>query len=260
MKVILIGAGNVAVHFGRALVLAGVTIPQVYNRSQNGLKRLASITKARTTSAIDSIEPEADLYLIAVSDDGIAEVAASLSNILPQNTLVAHTSGSTSIQELTRYFRHSGVLYPLQSLQKDRPVDFDSIPLFVTGSSSIASSRLFSLAQQLSTLVTSIEDDQRMKLHVPAVVVNNFVNHFYALTYDYCQKENLDIASLFPLMSETLSRVTEKVHPAHFQTGPAVRNDQKTIKRHRQQLKHHTTLLRMYNYITRSIRNYHENR
>ncbi len=44
--------------------------------------------------------------------------------------------------------------------------------------------------------VVEAGDDERLKLHVAAVVVNNFVNHLYFLAEDYCKKEGLDFKQL----------------------------------------------------------------
>ena len=49
-------------------------------------------------------------------------------------------------------------------------------------------------------------DDQRLKLHLAAVLCNNFVNHLYALTERYCKMEGLDFQLLLPLIKETAAR------------------------------------------------------
>src|SRR5690242_21497823 len=53
-----------------------------------------------------------------------------------------------------------------------------------------------------SDLVVEAGDEQRMKLHLAAVIVNNFVNHLYAMAEMYCKKEGLDFYLLLPLRSE----------------------------------------------------------
>jgi predicted short-subunit dehydrogenase-like oxidoreductase (DUF2520 family) len=58
----------------------------------------------------------ANLYVIAVSDEAVAEVASQL---IVHNKLVVHTAGSVSKDVLKQASRNYGVLYPLQSLRKE---------------------------------------------------------------------------------------------------------------------------------------------
>jgi hypothetical protein len=67
---------------------------------------------------------DADLYIIAVSDDAINTVAA----MLPLKPISGHTSGSMGLDVLHDNNRR-GVFYPLQTFTKNKPVDFKSIPI-----------------------------------------------------------------------------------------------------------------------------------
>ena len=259
-KVVLLGAGNVAFHLGRVLTEKGIRISQIYNRSHNGLQKIAAVSKSKTTTDLNKIELDADMYIIAVADNGIASTASLLSQCITPESIVVHTSGSTSVEVLLPFFKNSGVLYPLQSLNKELPVNFENVPLFITANNDITKETITILADQISNKVRFIEDEQRIKLHVPAVVVNNFVNHLYAYTYDFCQEESLELDYLLPLIEETANRLKEGRHPAVLQTGPAIRKDHKTIKKHREHLSEFPEFRKLYNYITRSIQNYHENR
>ena len=88
ISVSILGAGNVASHLFKAFSnTEQVSVNQWYNRS------LKSIQPYKNDVAIcDSLSEltEADIYILAVSDDAIAE----LSNQLPfDRRLVVHTSG-----------------------------------------------------------------------------------------------------------------------------------------------------------------------
>jgi predicted short-subunit dehydrogenase-like oxidoreductase (DUF2520 family) len=111
---------------------------------------------------------------------------------------------------------------------------------------------LKSLALTISTQVQIASDDQRLRLHVAAVIVSNFTNHLYALAEDYCKKEGVDFKMLHPLISEVANRI-QYASPHEMQTGPAIRNDQITIARHLDLLKDLPELQELYASLSAGI-------
>ena len=101
MKLVIIGAGNVATHLGKAFQKAGHEILQVYSRSESSAKELARKLKCKSATDISDLNSKADIYLIAVSDSSIAEVVKHLYNRKLESgshkPLFIHTSGSISI-------------------------------------------------------------------------------------------------------------------------------------------------------------------
>jgi hypothetical protein len=61
--------------------------------------------------------------------------------------------------------------------------------------------------------------------------VNNFVNHLYEIGSEILKDEDLPFEMLKPLIAETASKI-ELLSPKNAQTGPARRNDKKTIEKH----------------------------
>jgi predicted short-subunit dehydrogenase-like oxidoreductase (DUF2520 family) len=97
-------------------------------------------------------------------------------------------------------------------------------------------------------------DEDRLKLHVAAVIVSNFTNHLYAIAEEYCHKESVDFNMLKPLILETAQRI-EHISPAAVQTGPAVRKDIHTLDKHLRLLTNHQKLRTTYLRLTDSIMN-----
>ena len=93
MKITIVGTGNVAFHLGKRLQAQGVEITQVIGR--NGLKAasLGDILKTKSTNFLSNIDTSSDIFIIAVSDNAIEEVAEKLSKSIA-TSLVVHTSGS----------------------------------------------------------------------------------------------------------------------------------------------------------------------
>ena len=98
----------------------------------------------------------------------------------------------------------------------------------------------------------SADYDKRTKLHVAAVLVNNFTNHIFSLAEAYCKKEGIAFEELLPLINNTFSRLNEAL-PSAMQTGPAARGDMETINKHMALLEHHPQLLKLYRFLTESI-------
>ena len=124
-----IGAGNVAWHLAQAFEVAGHTICEIYSRNAAHAQALADkLGQARPVSALDFSNSEARVFIIAVSDDAIGEVAQNL--ILPADALLVHTSGSQPMQVLLHEKTNRvGVLYPLQTFSKGKDIDFEQIPI-----------------------------------------------------------------------------------------------------------------------------------
>ena len=113
--------------------------------------------------------------------------------------------------------------------------------------------KLEALANSISPRhVRQADDDARLKLHVAAVVVNNFSNHLYALIENYCKSEGLEFKELLPLIEETVSRLKD-TSPSMTQTGPAIRHDKETIQKHLALLESHPQLKKVYEFLTESI-------
>jgi predicted short-subunit dehydrogenase-like oxidoreductase (DUF2520 family) len=249
MDIVILGSGNVAAVLGRRFKAAGHNIIQVVSRNASAASRLAYEWDTESTNYRTIINDTADVYIIAVSDDAIAEVIADLR--LP-GKVVAHTAASVPKDILKKVTMHYGVFYPLQSIREEAAA-IPELPLFVDGSDSLTKNKLSALAQSISPgRVATADDDQRLKLHVAAVLVSNFTNHLFALADEYCRKEGLDFRQLIPLINETASRISS-MSPGDAQTGPAIRHDKETIHKHVELLKEHPQLKTIYLLLTESI-------
>lgn len=248
MDIVIIGAGNTATVLGRKLKAAGHHIVQVFGRDTSAASKLAYELDTESTNYWNVVNRDADLYILAVSDIAIKEILEELQ--LPDKTIV-HTAASVSKDILKDTAHHFGVFYPLQSLKKEVG-HLPDIPIVIDASDKSTLKELESLAHSISEQVVEAGDEERMKLHLAAVIVNNFVNHLYALAESYCNNEGLDFNLLLPLIKETAERI-HHISPSQTQTGPALRNDRETIEKHVQLLKKYPHLKRIYETFTDSI-------
>lgn len=224
ISVVLLGAGNVATHLYKAFLKSdSISVTQWYNRTR------ASISSyANDVSITDSLEElkKADIYIIAVSDDSIAQ----LSKDLPfTNRLIAHTSGSVSMHDLDKKNKIA-VFYPLQTFSKEADIDFTEVPICVEVYEKENLQLLKNLAKAVGCKPHTITTEQRQTLHLAAVFVNNFTNQLYRIGHEICETKNIEFKILHPLILETAKKIQD-MSPYMAQTGPAKRNDKKTIKR-----------------------------
>ncbi len=245
VSIVIIGSGNVAQHLITAFLQSNeVELIQVFSRQKEKVLHLLSSDKI--VSEYSEIK-EADVYLIAVSDNAIAEVSAKLPF---ENRLVVHTSGSMSMEILANKNRR-GVFYPLQTFTKSKAVDFRVIPICLEAENENDFISLKTVAQSISSMVESISSEQRKALHVAAVFVCNFVNHLYQIGQEICEEHHLSFELLQPLILETAQKIIH-LSPKEAQTGPAKRNDTTTINAHLQ-LMTDANQKEIYQLLTKSI-------
>jgi predicted short-subunit dehydrogenase-like oxidoreductase (DUF2520 family) len=203
-KIVLIGAGNVATHLGKALQAAGYTVLNINSRTLQGLPT------------------DADVYIFSVSDDALPTI---LSHFPAVGGLLVHTAGSVPMSVFQEAgFVRSGVLYPLQTFSKSRPIVFEHVPFFIEAATLEDEALLKSIASLLSDTVIILPSEKRRYLHLAAVFACNFTNHLYAEAAELVESQGLDWQWLLPLIQETANKVTQ-LPPRQAQTGPAVRYD-----------------------------------
>ncbi len=251
MRVAIIGAGNVANVFGRLIKKANHQILQVMSRKAATAKILADELGCSFTESCSDIDKSADIYIVAMSDAALNELKEDF-NL--GDKIVVHTAGSVSINILKNVSKNFGVLYPLQSLQKENTDTQLEIPLLVDGNTDGCKYAIEAFAKTISDTVCFTDDEHRMKLHVAAVIVNNFTNHLYALAADYCKDEKIDFKMLQPLIEETALRLRHHL-PHDMQTGPAIRKDIITLDKQLRILSSHPKLRTVYLRMTDSIMN-----
>ena len=250
MKVAIIGSGNVATVLGRLIQRNNHQVLQVMSRNLEHAKMLAEELGAHYADFSGLPDIAADIYIVAVADFAVRDC---LPHLQLHDKLVVHTAGSVSKDVLKELSVNHGVLYPLQSLRKEMQL-IPEIPFLVDGSNEGVTAYIEAFARTLSPDVQRTGDEDRLKLHVAAVIVSNFTNHLYAIAEEYCQKEQVDFNMLKPLIAETALRI-RGVSPATVQTGPAVRKDIHTLDKHLRLLVNHPKLRTTYLRLTDSIMN-----
>ncbi len=256
-KIAMLGAGKVAGHLAPALESAGHQIVAIYSRRPRQAQRITrQLYEAKEVHNLDFSNSQAQVFILAVSDDAIQPVSAKLR--LPPGSLLLHTSGGRSLKAIEdAKATHQGVLYPLQTFSEREAINFRQIPMLIEANNVTGLEQVKSLAGSLSDHVREVDFVQRQLLHAAGVFACNFTNHMLYLAEQMVEKESLPFELLKPLIRETLDKAM-KSSPFEAQTGPAVRNDRQTMQAHLRLLNEkNSDLAAIYQMLTDSIQRHH---
>jgi predicted short-subunit dehydrogenase-like oxidoreductase (DUF2520 family) len=249
MKIILIGSGNVATHFGKALKASGHSILQVYSRSESSAKSLAKKLSCSYTTDIKKISDKADLFLIAVKDEGIRSF---LLKFAKTSKTIVHTSGSVSLKVFGKKFKNCGVVYPVQTFSIHHKVNFKNVPVCIEATNTSTRKKITSLVKTVTGEIHYMNSSQRRKIHLAAVFANNFSNHLFAIAENILAHERISFDLLRPLILETAMKIQQH-SPLEMQTGPARRGDSSVIEEHLKMLVDKKQFREIYQLISESI-------
>ncbi len=252
MNVSFIGAGNLAWHLAPALDNTDFPVREVYSQNRKNAASLADrLYKADVKTSLDFSDSPSKIFIIAVNDDAIQEVANEIT--LPQHAILVHTSGSQPLNILGfASTLNIGVLYPLQTFSKARKVDFKEIPFFIESENEITTKVLTSLVKTIAKKVILISSEKRKALHVAAVFASNFTNHMMTIAEEILDAHDLSLEIMKPLIAETINK-SLSIGPARSQTGPAKRGDLEILDRHVEFLSNDEKLKEIYTAISQHI-------
>ena len=247
-NIVIIGIGNVAYHIAESFQSQKtIHVLQVFNhRNSKEAKQFSKHFHCDLVSDYKKINQKADLYIIAVKDDAIAEVAK---NLIPLKLkgMIVHTSGSIDMTVLKNVAKSVGVYYPLQTFYAGAKIDWKITPLLIEANSKSALSSLKKVADSVSKKVKTVGSNKRIQIHLAAVFACNFTNAMYVSAFELIEnnlsKKDTDL--LQPIMLQSFPKL-KSVSPKKAQTGPAMRNDKTVMNKHLQLLKHDKQLSHVY--------------
>lgn len=246
-RVLLIGTGRMAYHLGHAMVKSKANVVGVAGRNSERLADLARFLD-RPAFRLDRALPEADLVLVATSDDSIGAVAGALP---AANAVIAHTAGAMSLDVLAPH-AHRGAVWPIQTLSHGAPIDLADVPMVVDSNSEVAREAMLRLARTISRSVLELRHEQRERLHLAAVLTSNFPVFLVREAQRLLRQEKLPPDLLMPLWRTTANKVST-IGPEEALTGPARRGDASTIQRHLDLLTSEPELRRAYALLSEMI-------
>jgi predicted short-subunit dehydrogenase-like oxidoreductase (DUF2520 family) len=191
-----------------------------------GSGRVGSAVAARLRERGVAVEPEADLVVICVPDDAIADVAAGV----PVGPWLAHVSGATSLTALGPHERRFSV-HPLQTFTRARgPEQLDGAWAAVTAETDEARAAGRWLAETLGLRPFDLDDAERPLYHAGAAIASNYLVTLHAVASELFRAAGAPPEALIPLMQRTIENGFEL-------TGPIERGDWETVAAHRRAIR-----------------------
>lgn len=233
-RIVLVGAGNMATAIAMALVNAGNAPVAVWSRTAESARMLADRVGTEWCCDIEAL-PQADVVIISIVDSALREIAAKVAAKYP-NAIILHTAGSVPMSALHECgAKRYGVLYPMQTVNKNNVVPLEDVTTFVEGCDEAVAAQVEALARTISNKVVYATSEQRCYLHVAAVFACNFSNAVYNMAAELLEKHGLPFEAMLPLIDEAARKV-HRMSPTQAQTGPARRGDENVMNAHKAML------------------------
>ena len=251
----IIGAGNVGSQLCEKLANCNFMIDGlVYNRNKP-VEKLKKITNTFSFQEIDKISSHSDLYIIAVNDDQYQKV---ISTFPLKDKFIIHTSGSFESHKLEKITERWGCLYPLQTINKKKEIDWNGVNFFIEASKKNDLLKIKALCEKTGFRYHLADSKKREKLHIAAVLINNFTYHLLSSAKAFCEKNNIDYNYFQDLLFQSIKNVQDE-DAFQLQTGPAKRKDLDLIKKQLELLENEESLKEIYDLFSQQIIQKHHN-
>jgi len=246
-KILIIGTGRAAFHVGHAVLNTGNELLGIVGRDLTKTTDLADELGCGAYS-FGATLPAADVMLIAVSDDAIADVAA---HIPISDAVVVHTSGASDMDKLAPHVDRA-VLWPVMTLSPGTPMDFRKIPLVIDANTEHARKVVLALASGLSDHVTALDHAARELVHAAAAISINFPLYLLGAAQRLLTERGIDPSLLMPSFAAMAAKAAA-IGPEAALTGPARRGDIGTVRHHLERLAHDAELRAAYALLSSMI-------
>lgn len=252
-SIVIIGCGNVAWHLAKQLRQLNYGVLVYNHRASAALRRFSSVLGCKTKASLKEISTGAGFYFVCVSDSVISEVSAHI-RCSRADAMVMHTSGSARLKDLKSEGGSRAVFYPLQTFSKDDELDWKEIPIVLEAADKTTLHQATALAARLSANIIYAKGQERLTLHLAAVMANNFTNALYVAADDLLRaiREVKGSHLLLPLIRQTTNKLG-RMSPVQAQTGPAKRGDKGVMKKHLSLLEKQKDLQKLYRQMSELI-------
>ncbi|MCX8056751.1 MAG: DUF2520 domain-containing protein [Ignavibacteria bacterium] len=240
IKAAIIGAGRVGSAFALDFFSKGIEIETIVDCKLNKAKKLASSVKAKNyTDKISQISSSANLFVITVQDRFIKQVSEELANAFDtfENKFAFHSSGALDANELSSlrnkkcltFTFHPNFSFVDEQRHEGTLIDFNQCYFAIESNSKKAITFAKSFCKRLNYNFVVLTAKEKVLYHIFSVIISNYtVTEFYLVEKFFGKKL---INSYLNLLKSTIQNI-EEYGARKALTGPIVRNDVETIKKH----------------------------
>jgi predicted short-subunit dehydrogenase-like oxidoreductase (DUF2520 family) len=252
----IIGPGRAGSALGRALNTAGYTITAIGGRNPDNVRNLAKELGASACQSPATTIDMADLTIVAVPDDVILPLATDMVESLcsAAGHAAVHLSGAQDRSALRPLAQQgsvqTGVFHPLQTFRRGpEAVGNVAGTYFGIDADQPLRDELTQLAHDLHGHPFDLTGVDLALYHAAAVFAANYPITLLAEAVALAAGAGLDPETARKGMTNLLAGAVNNLRdltPADAITGPAVRGDEGTIKRHLEALKGDPDLQHLY--------------
>jgi len=244
----IVGAGRLGTVLGAALVRRGWTAAAIVDKDARAARESRRIIgRGKAASGLGRTSLPGDIVIIAVPDDAVGRVAAGLarSGVTWAGRIVFHTSGllpARALEPLRKRGASIASVHPVQSFpRKDAPPSiFRGITWGVEGDAAAVAAAEEMVRRLRGNILLLAEKDKPL-YHAACSLASNAM---IALGWTASGmlgaagiEEQAATGMLFPLVQGTLQNV-KNLGPERSLTGPILRGDVATVRKHLDALRH----------------------
>ena len=234
MDIVLVGPGRAGLGLALRLLECGHAITGVLARDHEaGSEAAVRVRSAALEWGADL--PSADLLVIAVRDDAIAEVAARIAPHAAAVEGAVHLSGVgplTLLEPLAAVGLPVGSFHPLQSLPTPEAgaARLDRAWVAVATDDDLFADRLFSLAASIGMQPFELTDEAKPLYHAAAAAAANYTLAALGVAERLFAAAGVPFEAAQPLVEAVIANAFE-LGPQAALTGPIARGDVGTVAR-----------------------------
>ena len=275
-KITVVGCGKLGINLGVWLFKKGFEV-SFESRSLESSKRAASIAFAKRddykkrikykdekkqkkqikqkneknfTDKIGFFSEKADIVFITVTDDKIEKISKKIK--FKQSGVVFHCSGVLSSKVLNSVNGKTGSFHPVQSFSKFFEKNpFENIVIGIESSDKEVKKIGAEIAKKLLGTPFFIKTEDKILYHTSCCVAANYFTTLIDFAFSLLKETNINEKTahkiLFPLLYASLENA-KNLGAKKALTGPILRNDVETIKKHIEAIKEkNPDYLKLYN-------------
>lgn len=239
------GPGRIGQAMGRLLAAAGVSIAFVAGRNPAAVRRAVRfVGQGKPVTLSDPDLASAGVFLITTSDGAVAEVVSQLAKLLKgpdawRGKVVLHTCGSLPSAVLLLLKNRGaaiGSLHPYQTVPSPQAGERNLRGCFWAIEGDLAARRLAAdWVRRLGGIAFPIRPEYKTLYHLSAFIVGPTIVTLMAEAANLLKRAKVPAEVLRPMLRQFVSETARNfanLGPRQALTGPAVRGDWATIRRH----------------------------
>jgi predicted short-subunit dehydrogenase-like oxidoreductase (DUF2520 family) len=240
-RITIVGAGNLGSTLATCLHQAGYAIDQIVFRNSRAARRKAKVLARKVGAravAIARVEIKADLVWFCVPDDAIAQVVHSLAERADWKGRVAlHSSGALTSDELAVLRRRGAQVasvHPMMTFVAGSQPALAEVPFAIEGdAAAVRATR--AIVKNLGGKAYAIRKLDKVAYHAWGTFASPLLTALLVTTEQMASAAGVSRREakrrMLPILQQTLANYAALDAAGSF-SGPIVRGDVETIRRH----------------------------